>query len=95
VPAIEGVPELLESSDGVSGGNRRNLEFAAAFTWFGDDVAEHARRLVCDPMTSGGLLVAVPAGRARAMEAALRQAAPATVAIGALGDGEPGAIRVV
>jgi selenide,water dikinase len=67
VPAIEGVPELLESGDGVSGGNRRNLEFAAGFTSFGDDVPEHARRLVCDPMTSGGLLVAVPAGRAPAM----------------------------
>ena len=95
VPAIEGVPELLEDGSGVSGGNRRNREFAESFTTFAGDVDERLRRLVCDPMTSGGLLVAVPAERAPAMEAELRAAAPATVAIGALGEGEPGAIEVV
>jgi selenide, water dikinase len=94
VPAIEGVPDLLERGDGISGGNRRNREFASSFTRFADGVAEPLRSLVCDPMTSGGLLVAVAADRAAEMEMALREAAPATVAVGSLERGEAGAISV-
>jgi selenide, water dikinase len=94
VPAIEGVPELLRSHDGVSGGAGRNRQFATPFTRFADGVDEAQRRLLCDPMTSGGLLVAVPAERADEMERALKEAAPASVAIGSLEAGEPGAISV-
>ena len=94
VPAIAGVLDLLESGDGISGGSRRNREFASSFTRFADGVPEPLRSLVCDPMTSGGLLVAVAADRAGEMETALGTAAPATVAIGSLERGEPGAIRV-
>ncbi len=94
VPAIDGVLDLLESGDGISGGNRRNREFASSFTRFADGVPEPLRSLVCDPMTSGGLLVAVPAACAGEMESALGTAAPATAAIGSLERGEPGAISV-
>jgi selenophosphate synthase len=49
-------------------------------------VPEARRRLVCDPTTSGGLLVAVPAARAGELEGAV---------IGRLLDGESGAISVI
>jgi selenide,water dikinase len=94
VPAIEGVLEVLEAGAGVSGGSRRNGDFAAAFTSFADGVSEALRALMRDPMTSGGLLVAAPAELAAEMEEALRAAAPATAAIGSLRPGEPGTIRV-
>jgi selenide,water dikinase len=94
VTAIEGVLELLAGEDGISGGNRRNREFADPFTRFGEDVDAARRALLCDPMTSGGLLIAVSESLAAEMEEALRAAAPDTRPIGFLDSGEPGSIEV-
>jgi selenide, water dikinase len=94
VPAIEGVLELLAGADGISGGNRRNREFAEPFTRFGERVDEARRALLCDPMTSGGLLVAAPEALAAEMEEALLAVAPDTRAIGSLDRAEPGSIEV-
>ena len=84
VPAIQGVLELLEREDGqaIAGGTRRNRSHAETFTTFADDVGEVQRWLVCDAMTSGGLLAAVPAG----MEG---------WTVGRLVPGEPGTIAVL
>src|SRR4051794_23189482 len=60
VPAIEGVMELLSDERALAGGSRRNRADADSFTTWGDEVADSLRRLVCDAMTSGGLLAAVP-----------------------------------
>jgi selenide, water dikinase len=89
VPAIERVLELLSDPDqsAVAGGTRRNREHAEAeFASFAPGVPEARRWLVCDAMTSGGLLAAVPPDRAAAM--------PGTV-VGRLLDGAPGTITVV
>jgi selenide,water dikinase len=94
VPAIKGVVELLDRGGGISGGGRRNREFAAGFTTFADGVAEPLRALLTDPMTSGGLLIAIGPDRADQLEESLTGAAPATAAIGSLGGGEPGTIQV-
>jgi selenide,water dikinase len=94
VPVIEGVLALLESGDGVSGGNRRNRAYVETFTSFAGGVPERTRALLADPMTSGGLLVAVAPGRAEEMSRALTEVAPASAPIGSLGDAEPGAISV-
>ncbi len=85
VPAIDGVLELLEGDDAVSGGSRRNREYAEAFTTFAEDVAESRRRLVCDATTSGGLLVAVAPEAAPSLPGAI---------VGEIVAGEPGAIAV-
>jgi selenide,water dikinase len=82
VPAIDGALALLEGEAAVSGGARRNADWAATFTTFDDAVPEDRRRLVADPMTSGGLLAAVPAE----MEGWV---------VGRVVDGPPGTIRVV
>src|SRR3954447_14454592 len=84
VPAIEGVLELLATDAALAGGSKRNRADAAHFTGWGDAVPEPRRRLLCDAMTSGGLLAAIPPGAA--MEGA---------AIGRLVAGEPGTIAVV
>jgi selenide,water dikinase len=67
VPAIDGVLELLEGEDAVSGGSRRNRDYAETFTTFADDVAEDRQRLVCDATTSGGLLIAAAPAVARSL----------------------------
>ncbi|MYR46805.1 selenide, water dikinase SelD [Streptomyces sp. SID5910] len=56
VPYLDGAREAVR--DGyVSGGTRRNLEWVAPFTDFGDTDAD-TRLLLADAQTSGGLLVA-------------------------------------
>jgi selenide, water dikinase len=67
VPAIDGVAALLGDDTGVSGGSRRNAEWAAGFTTFTDGVPGWRRRLLADATTSGGLLVALPAEAAGAV----------------------------
>jgi selenide,water dikinase len=86
VPALDGVLELLDDGVGVSGGGRNNRAYAESFTTFAAHVSEAHRRLVCDPATSGGLLVAVDPARAGELEGAV---------VGRMLDGEPGAISVV
>jgi selenide,water dikinase len=88
VPAIDGVLELLADPDGsaVAGGTRRNRAHAEAFTTFAAGVAEARRWLVCDAMTSGGLLAAVAERDAAALPGAR---------IGRLVSGPPGAITVL
>src|SRR3954453_13851213 len=71
VPAIEGVLALLETDEALAGGSRRNRADAETFTRFADGVVEPRRRLVCDAMTSGGLLAAVRADRAGEIEGAV------------------------
>jgi selenide,water dikinase len=87
VPAIEGVLELLAAEDeqSVAGGTRRNRAYAEEFASFAPSVPEARRWLVCDAMTSGGLLAAVPPGAADGVPG---------VVIGRLSDGPPGTIAV-
>jgi selenide,water dikinase len=84
VPAIPGVLELLRGADPpLAGGSRRNRAWIEEVARFADDVPEERRWLLCDAMTSGGLLVAVPPGAP----------APGT-RIGRLVEGGPGTIAV-
>jgi len=87
VPAIDGVLELLglEDENAVAGGTRRNRAFAETFTSFAAGVPAARRWLVCDAMTSGGLLAAVAEPDAGS--------APGT-RIGRLIPGTPGTITV-
>src|SRR5215210_4385025 len=85
VPAIEGVLELLEGDAALAGGSKRNRADAESFTSWAGGVPEARRRLVCDAMTSGGLLAAVPPERAGEVEGWV---------VGRLLHGEPGTIAV-
>jgi selenide,water dikinase len=83
VPAIDGVLELLAGELALAGGSRRNRDDAEGFTEWAAPVPEPRRRLLCDAMTSGGLLAAIPPSAV--MDGAR---------IGRLVPGEPGRIRV-
>jgi selenide,water dikinase len=89
VPAIDGVAELLaDDAGGVSGGSARNAEWAASFATIEPGVAGWRARLVTDATTSGGLLMALPAGTDVAA------AVPGGVVVGRLADGPAGTIAV-
>jgi selenide, water dikinase len=85
VPAIPGVEELLRHGDAVSGGSRRNAEWAAGFTRYDDAVEPWRRSLLTDATTSGGLLAAVAPARAHAVSGAI---------VGRLVEGPAGTIVV-
>lgn len=84
VPAIDGALNLLCSDDPpIAGGSRRNRAWVEDVVTWAANVPEHLRWLLCDAMTSGGLLTAAPPG----------SHAPG-VRIGRLLPGAPGAIAV-
>jgi selenide, water dikinase len=85
VPAIPGALELLAEDRALAGGSRRNREDAESYATFAEGVDESRRRLVCDAMTSGGLLIAIASERAQELPG---------VVVGRLVEGDPGAIRV-
>ena len=93
VPLLPGARGLAEGGV-VPGGTLRNLEDAAGFTDFGG-LDEPGRLLLADAQTSGGLLIAVTAGRATALVAALEaEGTPAAAVVGRLIGEHPGRIRV-
>ena len=71
VPVLDGARELLAGGLGISGGTRRNAEWAAAFTRFDARVPEWQRWLLADATTSGGLLIAVASGSERQLDGAV------------------------
>ena len=58
VPLLDGVLELIEQRV-YPGGARANKKFADLFTHWHDEVPEAMRIALCDPQTSGGLLISV------------------------------------
>src|SRR5436190_11577945 len=52
VPALEGAQGVLDDERGLSGGSRRNREYADGFASFDAGVAPWRARLVCDATTS-------------------------------------------
>jgi selenide,water dikinase len=59
VPAIDGVLDLLRGPEPpIAGGSRRNRDWVEPHVRWADDVPEELRWLLCDAMTSGGLLIA-------------------------------------
>ena len=63
VPAIDGVLDLLLGGEPpIAGGTRRNRDWAEEVVDWSAEVPEERRWLLCDAMTSGGLLIAAPPG---------------------------------
>ena len=82
-----------QSQDVVCPG-RFLVRFVEPFTDFEPEVGETRRAVLCDAMTSGGLLIAVGPENAHALEDALAAVAPESARIGELTGGEPGRISV-
>ena len=58
LPVLPGVEELLMDSV-APGGTHRNLESCAESVYWADGLDEIDKLLMCDPQTSGGLLISV------------------------------------
>jgi selenide,water dikinase len=94
LPVLEGVWDLL-AGDMAPGGTYRNLSALGESVVWPHDITEIQKLLLCDPQTSGGLLIAVPPERAHHLITALVQAGtPAAAEIGEIVEGD-GRIEVV
>ena len=92
VPVLPGVRELLER--GVApGGTHRNVSSVNDVVSWDKSLTDEDRMLLCDAQTSGGLLMSVPAARADALVAALREeGTPCAEIVGRITDGDAGTI---
>ena len=93
VPLLPGAAELGRAGH-IAGGTRRNLADLAGDVRWGDGIDEATRILLVDAQTSGGILMAVPEGRADAVLGELEGRVPTANPIGRVIDGRPGAIAV-
>jgi len=72
IPMIEGALDLIEQRI-FPGGARANKRFADSFTHWRDDIPEPMRIALCDPQTSGGLLISVPREKIDALMEAMER----------------------
>ena len=93
LPVLPGTRELLDQ--GVApGGTHRNLSSVEDVVTWDPALTDLDKLLLCDAQTSGGLLMSVPAGRAHALVAALRDHGAACAEIvGRVTDGPAGTIH--
>jgi selenide, water dikinase len=89
LPYLKKAPDLAQRGF-VTGASGRNWKSYAGSVELPSDTPEWQRQLLCDPQTSGGLLVACAEGSADAiLEAILKAGFPAARIIGEVRDGEP------
>src|SRR5438128_12021887 len=96
--AVPLLPRAREAAErgAVPGGTTGHVASVAEAVHFAAGVDQTTRLLLADAQTSGGLVIAVAAGRADALVAALgRERTPAAAVIGRVVSGTPGAIAVV
>lgn len=94
IPILEGARELAIQGF-VPGGTKRNEEFLDGRVRYDSRLSDAERFLLCDPQTSGGLLLAVPAAQCAALITSLESAKVTAAVIGELSDDATGQIIVV
>jgi len=93
IPILPRVKEL--AADGViPGGTKNNFRFVAAHVDFPDSMDELDRLILCDAMTSGGLLISVASEDALVLLDSLRVAGVNAVAIGEVSSSPVGRIKI-
>jgi cysteine desulfurase len=95
VPVLEPSREMA-AADVVPGGTLDNLEHVSPFVDWAPGLSRVDRLLLADAQTSGGLLIAVPAGRVEALLQALRAGgAQGGWPVGRVVSRGPGRVRVL
>lgn len=95
VPLLPGA-EKYARQDVFPAGSRNNRKWLEDKVIYDDALEEPIRTLLCDAMTSGGLLIPIAPHRAGDLVAALREAgAPAPAIIGECTEEHPGIIQVL
>ncbi len=95
VPVLSEAWKIAEAGT-IPGGAYSNREYVASKVTFDLKIGDVSQLVLCDPQTSGGLLIAVPPDKADELVASLKAAGtPAAAIIGEITADPPGRIRVV
>jgi selenide,water dikinase len=86
LPALPGALEVARAGE-VTGGDRRNREFASEHVNVADSLAPEIVALSWDPQTSGGLLVSLPSDRGAVLQATFDAAGLFLARIGRVEEG--------
>ncbi len=94
VPVIEKAKEL--AAQGVfPGGTKKNRKWLADDVEFDAAISETEQLILCDAVTSGGLLITIPAEEADKLQDRLKEKGVTSSVIGEVTDGPAGKIQVV
>ena len=94
IPVLPGVLELLEK-DVAPGGTHRNIESLEGHLVWDDGLPKTDRLLLCDPQTSGGMLICIAAAKCDLLISNLvEKETPYAAVVGEVTDGEPGSITI-
>lgn len=94
LPLLPGAMDIATSGSYYSGGERRNLKHSESDTAFDREVPEALHRILSDPQTSGGLLVALPESEAEGFCADLESKGEQAWLVGNVADNDGKHIRV-
>jgi selenide, water dikinase len=93
VPVLDKTRELAEQNV-IPGGTRKNHKWLSDRIDYGDSISEIDQLILCDAITSGGLLISVPEEHAEALQNALISKNLNSAVIGTVTAENPGRIRV-
>ncbi len=93
MPLYPQVQEMAEMGL-IPGGSRRNRDYYLPKVLDGHEPTKKIVDIVCDPQTSGGLLISVPAGNVNDMLERLDKANVSAWIVGTIVEGKPGTVRI-
>jgi selenide, water dikinase len=93
VPVLDMTRELAEQNI-IPGGTRKNHKWLAGRIDYDASVSEIDQLILCDAITSGGLLISVPEEHAEALQNELKSRSLTSAIIGTVTADNPGRIRV-
>jgi selenide, water dikinase len=94
VPVLKRTRELAEQNI-IPGGTRKNHKWLADRIDYNDSISEIDQLILCDAITSGGLLISVPEEHAEALQNELTSKNVTSAVIGTVTAENPGRISVI
>ena len=94
VPVLSRTKELAEQNI-IPGGSKKNHQWISGRIDYDGSISEVEQLILCDAVTSGGLLISVPASEAEALQLDLQKKNVTSAIIGEVTGSEPGRIKVI
>lgn len=94
VPILSKTRELAEQNV-IPGGTKKNHKWLADCIEYSEHISGIDQLILCDAVTSGGLLISVPASEAKALQEKLNESNVTSAIIGEVSSEKPGKITVI